>query len=53
MSEFVSRLLGEIKQVLPMVESIYKDLHQNPELALQEVCTAGIVAQKCAKLITK
>lgn len=46
MSQFVSGLLDEINQILPMIEAIYKDLHQNPELSLQEVRTAGIVAQK-------
>nr|WP_223909210.1 amidohydrolase [Geobacter sp. AOG1] len=46
MCAFVSRLLGEVKHVLPMVEATYKDLHQNPELSLQETRTAGIVAQK-------
>ncbi|HEX9118656.1 MAG TPA: amidohydrolase, partial [Anaerolineae bacterium] len=29
-----------------MVEATYLDLHPHPELALQEVRTAGIVAQK-------
>lgn len=46
MSEFVKRLAGHIEQVLPMVEATYKDLHQNPELSMQEVRTSGIVAQK-------
>lgn len=46
MSQFVNGLLGEIKQILPVIEATYKDLHQNPELALQEMRTAGIVAQK-------
>ena len=46
MSEFVNSLSAPIKQVLPMVEGLYKDIHQNPELALQEVRTAGVVAQK-------
>jgi hippurate hydrolase len=46
MSEFVSQFSSAIKQVLPMVEATYKDIHQNPELSMQEVRTAGIVAQK-------
>lgn len=46
MSEFVKRLSGPIEQVLPMVEATYRDLHQHPELSLQEVRTAGVIAQK-------
>lgn len=46
MSQLVSLLSGHIEHVLPMVEATYKDLHQNPELSLQETRTAGIVAQK-------
>lgn len=46
MSEFVRRLAGHIEQVLPTVEAIYKDLHQHPELSMQEVRTAGVIAQK-------
>lgn len=46
MSDFVSQFSGAIKQVLPMVEDTYKDIHEHPELSLQEVRTAGIVAQK-------
>ena len=30
--------------MLPALETIYKDLHRNPELSMQEVRTAGIVA---------
>jgi hippurate hydrolase len=46
MDPFVARLTAEIDQVLPMAEAVYKDLHQNPELSLQEVRTAGIVSSK-------
>ena len=46
MPQFVSLLSDRIEHVLPMIEATYKDLHQNPELALQEMRTAGIVAQK-------
>lgn len=34
----------EIEAILPAVEEIYKDLHEHPELPLQEVRTAKIVA---------
>lgn len=46
MSKFVLHLSEKIEQVLPLTESIYKDLHQHPELPLQEVRTAGIVARQ-------
>jgi hippurate hydrolase len=46
MDAFVARFSAVIEQVLPVAEAIYKDLHQNPELSLQEVRTAGIVAAK-------
>lgn len=46
MSNFVSQLSASIEQELPLLESIYKDLHQNPELPLQEVRTADIVARQ-------
>lgn len=46
MSDFVSRFTSTIKIVLPTVEAIYKDIHQHPELSMQEVRTAGIAAQK-------
>lgn len=46
MSQFVSGLSGQIQQVLPITEAIYKDFHQNPELSLKEVRTAGKVAEK-------
>jgi amidohydrolase len=46
MTQFVSRLFEEMKQILPAIEAIYTDLHQNPELSLQETRTAGIAAQK-------
>ncbi|WP_243372594.1 amidohydrolase [Geotalea sp. SG265] len=46
MSQFVSRLSDTIKQVVPLIEALYKDIHQNPELALQETRTAGIIARQ-------
>lgn len=46
MSNFVVKLSENIKQGLTSIEAIYKDLHQNPELSLQEVRTAEIVARK-------
>jgi amidohydrolase len=46
MSKFVVQLSEKLEQGLPLVEAIYKDLHQYPELPLQEVRTAGIVARQ-------
>ena len=46
MSKFIESLASQIEQVLPMAEGLYQDIHQNPELSLQEVRTAGLVAQK-------
>ncbi|HEX9018724.1 MAG TPA: amidohydrolase [Anaerolineaceae bacterium] len=46
MSDFVSQVSSTIQRVLPDVEAMYKDIHQHPELSLQEVRTSGIVAQK-------
>ncbi|HJV64866.1 MAG TPA: amidohydrolase [Geomonas sp.] len=46
MMQFVSQLVEEMKETLPVIEEIYKDLHRNPELSLQESRTAGIVAEK-------
>ena len=46
MSDFVSQFSSAIEKTLPMVEATYKDFHQHPELSLQEVRTAGIVAQQ-------
>jgi hippurate hydrolase len=46
MSDFVSQFSSAIQGVLPTVEATYKDIHQHPELSLQEVRTAGIAAQQ-------
>ncbi|MFC3674615.1 amidohydrolase [Ferrovibrio xuzhouensis] len=37
-------VLEKIDALLPELERIYVDLHQNPELSMQEVRTAGIAA---------
>lgn len=38
-----------IDQLLPELEEIYKDIHQNPELSMQEVRTSNIAADYLAK----
>ena len=37
-------LLAGLPQLLPSLESIYKDVHAHPELSMQETRTAGIAA---------
>src|SRR3546814_3155209 len=39
-------VLEKIDALLPELERIYVDLHQNPELSMQEVRTAGIAADR-------
>lgn len=46
MLKFVAQLAEKIEQGLPLVEAIYKDLHQHPELPFQEVRTAEIAARQ-------
>lgn len=44
MNVLTSALDMDAKELLPELETVYKDLHRNPELSMQEVRTAGIVA---------
>jgi amidohydrolase len=37
-------LLAGLRELLPSLESIYKDVHAHPELSMQETRTAGIAA---------
>lgn len=46
MSQFVHGLVSKVEQVLPMTEALYKDLHQHPELPMQEIRTSHIIAGK-------
>ncbi|CAM5376796.1 M20 family metallopeptidase [Eoetvoesiella caeni] len=48
MNALTSALDVDAKEVLPELEAIYKDLHRNPELSMQEVRTAGIAADYLA-----
>ncbi len=38
--------LSDLSDLLPGLESIYKDLHAHPELSMQETRTAGIAADR-------
>ncbi|WP_241587111.1 hypothetical protein [Rosenbergiella epipactidis] len=35
----------DIQALLPKLDALYKDLHQHPELSMQEVRTAALVAK--------
>ncbi|MGE8449133.1 MAG: M20 family metallopeptidase [Pseudomonadales bacterium] len=50
MSNWIEAMGSAIDALLPELEAIYKDLHQHPELSMQEVRTASIVADYVAKL---
>lgn len=39
-----SAVLSNLKDLLPNLESVYKDVHSHPELSMQEKRTAGIAA---------
>ncbi|MCP2045299.1 M20 family metallopeptidase [Pontibacter sp. HSC-36F09] len=41
---FNDRMDSSIEQLLPELEEIYKDIHQNPELSMEELRTAKIAA---------
>src|SRR5690242_18083294 len=42
----VTGLAGHIDRLLPDIEAVYKDLHEHPELSMQEVRTSGVVADR-------
>lgn len=44
-----ARLTALLDKNYPALEALYKDLHQHPELGMQEVRTAGILAQHLRK----
>lgn len=39
-------VLAHLRDLLPDLESVYKDLHAHPELSMQETRTAGIAADR-------
>ncbi|HET9179157.1 MAG TPA: M20 family metallopeptidase [Terriglobia bacterium] len=39
-------VLGSLGELLPDLESVYKDIHAHPELSMQETRTAGIAADR-------
>lgn len=48
--ELVSRLVSVVDQDRERLVTIFKDLHQNPELGMMETRTAGIVARELKAL---
>ena len=40
------KILAGLTELLPNLESIYKDIHSHPELSMQENRTAGIAAER-------
>jgi metal-dependent amidase/aminoacylase/carboxypeptidase family protein len=48
MNPFMTALTVRVDKLLPELEAIYKDFHQNPELSMQEVRTARIAADYLA-----
>src|SRR5579872_1332010 len=40
------RVLANLNDVLPDLESVYKDLHSHPELSMQEERTARVAADR-------
>jgi hippurate hydrolase len=47
--EFNNKMNSFIDKLLPELEEIYKDIHQNPELSMQEIRTASIAANYIAR----
>ncbi|MEM5403937.1 M20 family metallopeptidase [Paraburkholderia unamae] len=50
MPNLVETVTPAIEALLPELEVLYKDLHQHPELSMQEFRTAALVAQRMEKL---
>lgn len=46
---FNGKLNGFVDSLLPELEAIYKDIHANPELSMQEFRTAKIAAEELVK----
>ena len=41
----LKRILADLSELLPALETTYKDVHAHPELSMQEVRTAGLAAR--------
>ena len=47
--DFIHKMDSFIDQLLPELEEIYKDIHRNPELSMEEARTSGIAADYLSK----
>jgi metal-dependent amidase/aminoacylase/carboxypeptidase family protein len=47
-TDSLTRLLAGLPNLLPTLETTYKDVHAHPELSMQESRTAGIAAKNLA-----
>jgi hypothetical protein len=43
-----TQVASRVDAMYPWLDLVYKDLHAHPEIAFQEVRTAGKLAAKCA-----
>ena len=41
--------LARLPDLLPQLEALYTDVHAHPELSMQEIRTAGLAADGCAR----
>ena len=41
--------LARLPDLLPQLEALYTDVHAHPELSMQEIRTAGLAAEGCAR----
>ena len=46
---FNNKMDSFVNKLLPELEEIYKDIHRNPELSMQEIRTAKIAADYLTK----
>lgn len=49
LTAFMQQLEPAIENLLPQLEEIYKDIHQNPELSMEEFRTAQLAADHLAR----
>lgn len=50
MTNLIEAVAPDIGALLPELENLYRDIHQHPELSMQEFRTAALVAERMEKL---